>query len=249
MRRSLLAFLVLSLFAGAAGAVNLADTTVIVPVIGRIPGANGSQWRTDLFLANHSTVDKVVTMTFYVSGGSPVVRTVSLTQFSNTSLLDVVLGTFGLSNAAGSLEMRSSNQSGFEARARIYNSGNAAGQFGQNVPGVGLSQLRVQSFLYGLSGISGSRVNIGVTNPNATTASVTMIIGDATRNPLYSETISIPPHGSVQYNDIFTRFGIAPRADVQIDFDTVDLAIYGWASEVRNDTGDAIFIVGTSPNT
>ena len=250
MRRFLIALSLLSvsLFALPAHAVRLDSPTVILPVVGRIPGANATQWRTDLFIANHSSVAKVITMTFYVSGGAPVTRTVSVGTFSATSLPDVVLNTFGLANAAGSMELNSGSESGFEARARIYNSGNAAGQFGQNVPGIGIFELRRQSFLYGLSGVGGSRVNIGVVNPNSTAVIVEMRITDGNNVQLHSESITLPGHGSVQYNDLFTRFGIAPRADVQVEFNTVDEAIYGWASEVRNDTGDAIFIFGTGPN-
>ena len=41
---------------------------------------------------------------------------------------------------------------------------------------------------------------------------------------------------------------VPPQADVQVSFDTSDLTLFGYASEVRNDTGDAIFVVGSSPN-
>jgi len=55
----------------------------------------------------------------------------------------------------------------------------------------------------------------------------------------------------IQYNDIFTRFGIAPRAEVQINIENAlvpGVIVYGYASVVRNDSGDAVFIFGTSPN-
>jgi hypothetical protein len=224
-------------------------TTVIVPVIGRFAGAGGTQWRTDLFIANHSSLTKTITMTFYVTGAASIDRTVDLGPYSAVSLPDVTLNTFGLSNAAGALELRSSNQSAFEARARIYNAGNAVGEFGQNVPAVGSIWLSRQSFLYGLSGINGNRVNVGITNPNDVVAAVNMKITDKDNNTLYTETLTIQPHQNVQYNDIFVRFGIAPRADVQVELNAqVGAPIFGYASEVRNDTGDAIFVVGTSPN-
>ena len=64
---------------------------------------------------------------------------------------------------------------------------------------------------------------------------------------LASRTANVGPHSYVQYNDIFTAFSITPRAGVQVNI-TSDRLIYGYSSEVRNDTGDAIFNFGTSPN-
>ena len=51
MRRLVLlaAFLLVPL---SAGAINIGDTTVIIPIIGRFPGIAPSQWRTDVFIAN-----------------------------------------------------------------------------------------------------------------------------------------------------------------------------------------------------
>jgi hypothetical protein len=246
MRKTLvLLFLVLA--ATPALALNLGDTNVILPIIGRFPGAGGTQWRTDVFIANHNGSDKQITLTLY-AGGTPLTRVITVTPYSAQSFPDIVLNLFGLTNAAGMLDMQSSNQTGFEARARIYNAGNAAGQFGQNVPGIGRDYLNRQSSLFGLSGINGNRLNVGVTNPNDTSADVVMRIADGANHDLHSEGFTLQPHQNIQFNDIFTRFGITPQENVQVEFLTFDHLLYGYASEVRNDTGDAIFVLGTSPN-
>lgn len=229
-------------------AVNLGDTTVVIPVIGRFPGALESQWKTDVFIGNHSSVAKTVTLTFYVAGASTLEQTAAIGAYSTLTLPDIVLNTFGLSSASGQLILQSSNESGFEARARIYNTGNAAGEFGQNAPGLGLRLLSRQAFLYGLSGMNGNRVNVGVANPNSTAVDVQFAINARDHTSLYSERITVQPHQTLQFNDIFARFGIALQSDVQVTFDTVEGLIYGYGSEVRNDTGDAIFVFGTSPN-
>ena len=252
MRRFAFLFLasvvLLTGFPAPVSALNTGDTTVIVPIIGRFPGVGGSQWRTDLFIANRSTISKTLTLTFHVAGAAPLQRSIPIEPFTTLSLADLVLNTFGLSNASGQLEITSSNMSGFESRARIYNAGSAAGEFGQNVPGLGLRILSRQAYMFGLSGINGNRVNIGVANPNATAVSVNLQINGRTNNSLHSEAFTLQPHQTLQFNDIFTRFGIAPQADVQVQFFTETALVYGYASEVRNDTGDAIFIFGTSPN-
>ena len=136
-----------------ASTFNNGGTTVIIPIIGRFPGAGGSQWRTDVFISAHSSVGNTPALTFYLAGGSPMTITVTLVPYSSVALRDIVLNTFGQTNAAGQLEIK----------------------------------------------------------------------------------------------HIFARFGITPQADVMVEFNG-DAPVYGYASEVRNDTGDAIFIFGTSPN-
>lgn len=232
----------------AAFALRTGDTTVVVPIVGRFAGAAGTQWRTDVFVANHTSDVKTVQMTLYVAGGSPVSVSVPLGAYSNATFQDIVLNTFGLTTGSGELQLVSSTTGAIEARARIYNAGNPAGEFGQNVPGLGMSSLRRQAFVYGLSGLGGNRVNVGVTNPNDFAISVTMRLTSRTDVPLHVTSVELQPHQNVQFNDVFSRFGIPLQADVQLQFITFEHAMYGYASEVRNDTGDAIFIAGTSPN-
>jgi hypothetical protein len=251
MRRNAILGLFLSCLAllvpSMASAIRTDDLLIVIPVIGRVPGALGSQWRTDVFVANHSSVTKTATLRFYPAGSAPIVRTASLSPYSTASFPDIVLNTFGLTTGSGELEVESSNQSAIEARARIYNVGSGAGEFGQNVPGFGRSLLSRQAFVYGLSGIGGNRVNAGITNPNADPVTVSVRVSDRNNTMLASDTITVQPHQNFQF-DVFTRFGIAPQADVQIDMNTAEPQIYGYASEVRNDSGDAVFIFGTSPN-
>lgn len=234
-------------FTQGALAIELDDTKVVVPVIGRFTGANSTQWRTDLFIGHRFGVTANVTLKFYAGGASPLVRSVTLQQYSSVELSDVVLTTFGLTSAAGSLEIESDGA--VEARARIYNSGNPAGEFGQGAPGLGMLQLARQAYIHGLSGINGNRLNIGITNPNDEATTFMLYIADRDNNPLFrQDEIPIGAHQNIQYNDVFAAFNIAPREGVQVMFLTPDPVIYGYASQVRNDTGDAIFVFGSNPN-
>jgi hypothetical protein len=165
MRRALATVLVLllSLTAAPADAVRVEGTTIILPVIGRFPGDGGTQWRTDVFIFNAYGDPTTVTLKFY-DGGTLRQFTSAISPYNSLSLPDVVLGTFGRDNGGGPLEIESTTR--IEARARIYNTGNPAGQFGQSVLGIAKDRLSRQSSLYSLSG-NGSRVNVGVMNPNA----------------------------------------------------------------------------------
>lgn len=229
-------------------ALNLSGSPVVIPVVGRFAGAGGTQWRTDVFLSNPATPTQLITLKYYVSGSAVREATVTMGPFSSLTLADVVLNTFGLTSAGGMLEVWTVGPLAILARATIYNTGNPAGRFGQGVPGIAKGLLNRQAFLFGLSGLDGSRLNIGAANPNDVAVEVAIQITDSANNILHSRGVTIPPHSYVQYNDIFTAFGIAPRDGVQVNMNTFDQVIYGFASEVRNDTGDAIFNFGTSPN-
>jgi hypothetical protein len=243
----IVAAVVFTLIPARADAIRVGDGVVIVPVIGRFPGASGTQWRTDVFIANPYSPSDAVTLKFYVAGGPTLQFSTTIGLFCSVAFKDIVLNTFGLENASGQLEIHST-YSVLEARARIYNNGNAAGEFGQNVPGLGISSLRTQAFMYGLSGTSGNRLNVGVANPNDTELQATLRITDKFNQVLLIEVVNVGAHQTVQINDVFTRFGIPPQADVQVQFNTASQVLFGYASEVRNDTGDAIFVFGTSPN-
>jgi hypothetical protein len=254
MRRFLLAATCVAslsfVFTVPAHAITFGGSRVILPVVGRFPGAGGSQWRTDVFVSNHTANSGTAVLTFNVAGGAPLVRSVPLGPYTVLAFKDVVLNTFGLTNAAGDLEVTfpTFSEQGGEARARIYNTGNPVGEFGQSAPGLGTGLLRRQAFIYGLSGSAGNRVNVGVTNPNDVTLTATLSITDAVHNEVGFLTVTLAPHQNVQINDIVTRFGITPQDNLSAEWNTAELPIYGYASEVRNDSGDAVFTVGSSPN-
>jgi hypothetical protein len=229
-------------------AFNLGGSPVIIPVVGRFPGSGGTQWRTDVFLGNPGTPTQTVTLKFYPTGGTVQQRTVTMGPFSTATLPDILLNTFGLANAGGVLEVSVPGGFSIQARATIYNSGNPAGVFGQGVPGIALDYLNRQAHLFGLSGISGSRVNIGAANPNGVPVEATFFVVNGAGTDLATRTVTIAPHSYVQFSDIFNTFAIPPQASVTVNIYTNALPIYGYSSEVRNDTGDAVFNFGTSPN-
>jgi len=247
MRQLMLGFVLATCLASAAPlfALRTDGSPVIIPVIGRFPGSGGTQWRTNVFLSNPYEPGQVVTLRFYPTGGTLVEKSVTMNKYSSVTLNDIVLNTFGMTNAGGVLEVFATR---VLARATIYNSGNPAGQFGQGLPGIPTELLSRQAFLHGLSGISGSRVNIGAANPNGVPVLVQFYINDANGGGAYQLTATIPAHGYVQFNDIFNTYGIPPQEGLQVDIQSAGLPIYGYSSEVRNDTGDAIFNFGTNPN-
>lgn len=235
--------------ASAAFAVDLDGTAVVIPVVMHGPGAQGTQWRTDVWISNMTTARKDVTLTLYPTSGDNVSAEASVPSAGTTELRDLVLTTFGLANAKGLLVLTVDGQTGFQATARIYNAGNPIGEFGQFTPGIAVDRLERQAFVAGLSGVDGNRANFGIANPGEDPVEVTVYAYDGEGTQLTTRDYSVDGMSVVQVNDLFSGLGIPPQGPVQLDMHAATaVPIYGYGSVVRNDTGDAIFIFGTSPN-
>lgn len=252
MRRSVLAVLAFGavLVAGSDAAVDFGGTTVVIPVVMHGPGKLGTVWVTDVWVGNHSSLEKSVQLHFYPTGGGHLSSTVHVTTWGAVELKDIVLQTFGLDDAKGMLILSVEGGSQFNAQARIYNTGNPVGEFGQFVPGFDVMDLNRQAWCFGVSGVSGNRTNVGVANPTDKTFEVSIALTDATNSMQVGRSITLGPKQLVQIDDIFAYLNVTPADNMQVEFTSTlsDEKIYGYASVVRNDTGDAIFLPGQGPN-
>ncbi len=248
---SLLAAAFTLLGALQAHAVKIEGLTVVIPVAIHGPGAQSTQWRTDLWISNPSTIEKDITVTYFPNDGPPASFSVHIGTFSTVEIRDVVLTRFGLDNSKGMLLLHTEGASSFSACARIFNTGSSIGEFGQFVPGLGMGYVTRQGFIPAASGVDGNRTNVGIANPNDHAITPLITVSDENGALLKAvETLTVPPLTVVQVNDIFTAWGIPPQGNVQLRIDTSSDAdtFYAYASIVRDGSGDAIFIFGTSPN-
>ncbi|HEX2122935.1 MAG TPA: hypothetical protein VHL59_14985, partial [Thermoanaerobaculia bacterium] len=161
-------------------------------------------------------------------------------------LKDFVKATFGRESATGIVRVAASNvDAKIAARARIYNIGSSAGQFGQIVHGMPVSKLSREAYLPGLSAAGGNRVNVGIANPANAEAAVFLSLFDESGEFHGGVGITVPARSVRQLNNIFEHFDDAPldRGTIQI---TSDHGVYAYASIVRNDTGDADFVTATA---
>ncbi|HEX2060916.1 MAG TPA: hypothetical protein VHK90_09250 [Thermoanaerobaculia bacterium] len=240
--------LVLALFAACqALGFDFSGKEIFIPVVSRVPGANNTQWRTDLTLTNRSEdFPTQVSMIYDPTGpGEAIQRKVDLDPLMTVTLLDVVLSEFGAHESYGTLWLGSSDaRAPIAAHARLYNAGNAAGQFGQMVQGLPLEQLPRTVWLHGLIGFLGNRANVGIANPNNTPAHYSITWYDKHGESHGSSGMhTVQPWEVVLINDIFGYLGLATDEGLTIRLRS-DLPIYAYGSIVRNDTGDAYTILG-----
>jgi hypothetical protein len=241
-----LSFLLLSV-ALPAGATDVAGSHLLVPIAGRTAGIGGSQWKTDLVVTNAARVGEPETVEIYfiVDGhlSQPVVAL--LNPLQSAVMVDAIRDAFGREAATGII-LISTRTAGAKitARARIYNTGSAAGQYGQTVPAMPLTKLSKEAYLPGLSGIDGNRTNVGIANPGGTKAAVFISIFESSGEFRGGFSTEVRPYGVLQLNDVFSHFQTGPLGDAMIQVRSSD-GVYAYASIVRGDSGDADFVIGT----
>lgn len=237
------ALLLSLLLTASAHAADLAGPNVLVPIAGRTSGGYGSQWQTDLVVTNLEPRSVPLVVTFYGPDGQRSFTTKTLAGHGTMVLDDVLYKTFQLSPAVGMLRV-SSAQVGARITARAYVYNRANGEYGQGVPAVPVDALLTEHVLSGITAAAGRRTNLGVANPWTVPASVTLTLVGADGQQLAQQHRLIPALEVLQVHDAFAAFGVAPVAEASVRV-TAQAGVYAYASIVRNDTGDAVFVPGT----
>jgi hypothetical protein len=243
--RSLL--LVLALFSTVAvSAADFSGIELFIPITSRVPGANSTQWRTDLVISNRSETEvTTVKIVYRPTGGTPSQSSITLEPRATETIADVLPEMFGRDNTYGTLWLGSLNeQAKIVAHARIYNVGNAAGQFGQVVQGLPIAGLSKRIWLNGITGIGGNRTNIGIANPNTALAKFTINWYDRLGHLRGTwKDLTVDDWNVRIFNDIVAQInsGVDQGFAIRI---VSDMPLYAYASVVRNDTGDAYTIIG-----
>ncbi|HYH10544.1 MAG TPA: DUF5719 family protein [Thermoanaerobaculia bacterium] len=246
MRIAIAAVIAIATVFPAAG-LDLGARDVLVPIAGRVAGANNTLWRTDLVVTNVTTPPAPVNafLEFHSNEGGTIWESVPLQPRQSLVLNDVLLSRFGIGAGTGFIRVTTNNVNAkVTARARIYNAGSIHGEFGQGVAGLPTDALMRTHFVAALTGIDGNRTNFGITNPWKVDTQALLTLYDKDGAERVTKTVQVPQERVVQLNDIFGWFGDAPAegATVQV---VAEIPVYAWASVVRNDSGDSTFIEGT----
>jgi hypothetical protein len=236
------------ILAAAVAALPLAAgaATLIVPVAGTGPGANGSQWQSELTL--HTAAPRPVTLSLTLHQNSTVLGPVAVTlQARETvSITDVVRTKFNLTSGNGALviDVADRDARSVAVTSRTFNT-SATGEFGQDIPSVdAASALRTGDIaaLSGPSVIAGNRFNFGVYTVEASTIEWQVVRADGTVAATKSVTYAAGTHA--QYNGgVETLIGAS-----QQDNDTVHARVASgravFYGSFINNTGDPTFVPG-----
>ncbi|HEX7420310.1 MAG TPA: proprotein convertase P-domain-containing protein [Thermoanaerobaculia bacterium] len=213
----------------------LSATRQFIPVVGRIPGANATFFRSDVRLLNRSSRDGIATLIFTADGADGrtdfAAVNVNVPANSVVTLDDVVGDTFGTAGL-GQLEI----DGDVVVASRTYTRRSDGGSMGEFIgPVAG----RRSGLLLRLSSTTGFRSNIGFAETSGNGGTINLTLLDAVSGAqLQQNTYSIAAFGHLQ-------IPANTFPDMIATFDsTTDVAAY--ASVVDNNTGDATYVVAAS---
>jgi hypothetical protein len=221
-----------------------------IPAIGHLDGANGSKFRSDLFLYNHSSQPKTVMLQAKLWDLPENPSTLPLTLLPREArvIRDVLFTAFG---KVGIARLRFTTQgpatdTSVRVTSRTYTIDENGGTYGFLMPPLNSFQSGGAGDTLEILGAtldSRMRTNLGLVDLAAWTGSrparaKVEIIDDHGRK-LDSFEVSVPSAGGMQINDLFGSRGLAASTrPVLIRVSTIEGMIGAYAAFVDNGTND-----------
>lgn len=231
--------------------------TQYVPVVGKVTGAAGTNFVTDVRIVNHGTSTANVSLDYYQQSAAghaaPTATAHVIVAPGEQKVLDDVIGILGSSSLGGLRVMSDQN---VEVRSRVINDLRSGGQgtTGFAVEAGELADAKTTGTLGFLSASSpvdigtgvGFRSNIGYFNPGAAPVTATFTARRTTNGSvLGAKTITIPASSFVQQG-VFSLIDTVGGADqIQPDFYVTwssSAPLFVYAAVVDNKTGDSVLI-------
>jgi hypothetical protein len=229
---------------GGFGAVSCTTPYVYwAEIATHAPGANESQWRTDMVARNLSGSNANLKLILHTADGN--FETTGTVAAGAQQAFEDVVAKMGQANAKGSLEICSSQP--LLVLGRIFNTA-SAGTFGQfldgHVANLGLSEGETASLIGLRQKIGAFRTNLSVTNGGTVAAEIEVKLYDNAGALLHTYTLAVPAGQVVQDLTPFaTRAG---KNDLGWGFATVKVVkgnnINASASVIDQGTNDPVTI-------
>ena len=229
----------------------------VIPIAGRVTGANGTFYRTDLSVVNVSGGAAQVVLEYYASGFSGMTVPTATATFAlaaNRQLHldgDALQTALGVGDGTGAIRVVSSRA--VTAGARVYNDRRPVGEgtLSQFVPALGpafnrssgvLSALKLQPGGGG-GGAAGQRTNIGWFNAggNASTVTFRAHAADGTLLDTVTREIAAGSQLQLPLSQLFPSV-VPSSTPLYVTFTTTGAPLYVYASVVDNVNGDGMFI-------
>ena len=220
--------------------------TIVIPGAGTGPGANNSQWQSELTL--HSSAPRAIDVNVSFHQGKNVLGPVkvTLTARETRSFADVAKTMFGVNAGSGALviDLDDRNVRYLAATSRTFNT-TPGGEFGQDVPAIRLEDaVNAGSIgsINGPSSVATSRFNFGVYAAEATTVKWELLRANGTVAATTETTYAAGEHA--QYNfGVETLLGATPQNNDTIQGRVVSGSGIFFGSTI-NATGDPTFVPG-----
>jgi hypothetical protein len=228
-----------------AFAPGLLAETVTLPVAASATGKGGAPFVSDVRVFNTSYANVLnVTAVYRFNGSTQVFQ---LAPREAQGFDDICVSLFSTPQSLGAVEFTTDGVAGqLVVTSQLRSPEANGGHVGMFVPGLPSSAASVVSVLTSL--VNGdSRTNVGVYNPNGTAVTATIRLYDG--NVLLGTTAAnLGPHAVTQINNIYgvLGFGSLAKTDGYATVESSGGALFTYAAEADNATGDLILIVGAA---
>jgi len=245
MMKSIAIAAALTLTAGLAAAQTIDR---VVPVAGTGPGANGSQWQSELTLHNVSIKPIAAELKFHSNTGVVDSAEIEVAPRSTVSIEDVVNTAFHVSSGTGAItiDVPEPLRGKLVVTSMTINR-SPSGDFGQDIPALdadsalGTGDLGV---IPGPSSVIDSRFNFGLFTTEETTIEWRLVRKDGTT----ASTVELTYDAGIQlqYNGgVSTLFGATPDDNDVVHAYVKSGSVFVYGSIVNQMTGDPSFVPGT----
>ena len=201
--------------------------------------SNG-RFATSLLILNSSASAGHVSIRVRSSAGSLQVSLSNLSIAGNGYLLfEDFYKTAGLSNVSGPIEIVALDEIQITGVARVYSTAHTGAYLAGIVPSKASTELVLPYFVNNPD----FRTNLGVNNPGAGSAAVTITLTDKEGGSIGSQMVNVPPNGLAQFNDVI-RALVGESQNINLEGWirlTSDQEIFGWTSQIDNTVQDPSF--------
>jgi hypothetical protein len=225
----------------------------VIPAIGHLDGANGSHFRSDLYLYNPTDTPRSLWFMLNMWDRSAYQGNLSLTLLPHEArvIRDVLLTAFGRTGIASLRVVAQGGTSGGGIRftSRTYSVDSNGGTYGFLMPPFSSFQLGANGDTLEILGVFADpayRTNIGLVESaetgNNANASARVEILDATSHLVDSFTVEFPMNGGTQLNDVFRARGLTISGPVLIRVTPLNGVIGAYATTTDNVTNDSSYL-------
>ncbi|HEV2720634.1 MAG TPA: PKD domain-containing protein, partial [Thermoanaerobaculia bacterium] len=209
------------------------SSKIVIPAVGRLPGANGTYWRSDVTLFNpNGFIPQTITLRYRAAGADN--RSAASRQFTllggRTMTLADVLATFGLSSGNGALEVTWNAGSAPVVTSRTYTTVAGGGTYGQSIDAV--AAFGRDAFVPGLRSDFAFRTNVGFVNDSDVTTGVTVSLLASNGQTLATAFVQLPPKSTAQ-------------SSLAALFPTIDASSLGYVTLQAHDDSGQLFAYGS----
>jgi hypothetical protein len=224
-----------------------AQSSTIIPAVGRANGVNGTFWRSDVTLFNPNSSSSTVSMRLLTAGAdnrNASWQSVTLGARQTIVLADIATRFNGGGNVSGALEL-SWFGSAPVVTSRTYTTNEAGGTFGQSIDPV--ASYGRDQYVPGLRSDASFRTNVGFVNNSDQPIGVAYSLLSPNGFTIGSGFIAVAPKSQMQNSlgALFPGVNVNALGSVTLQTHTdSDAAMFAYGSIIDNTSGDPVFFGG-----